>query len=228
MRRRRRAGHRREADRRLRRVGHPAGRGRRGGRRCRCSPGTTATTARSWPRPARSCRAARWGRGRRRGHRAVLQAGRLLRGRRRLAAAARRRSDPAEPHPRGQQPALAGRGHRPGAGGDVERDPRVRRGGHRGHGVHVRERCARHLPAVRHRRLAAILGADLAGEQELRQLSRRGLLPRRRHQGVAVRADDAAQGLRGEPSWWEPFDLIDRGRRRAPIRWPTRSSTSPP
>ena len=40
------------------------------------------------------------------------------------------------------------------------------------------------------------LGADLAGEHELRQLRRRGLLPHRRHQGVAVGADHAAQGLR--------------------------------
>ena len=43
------------------------------------------------------------------GHGAVLQARRLLRRGRRLAPPARRRADPAEPDPRGEQPALAGR-----------------------------------------------------------------------------------------------------------------------
>ena len=39
---------------------------------------------------------------------------------------------------------------------------------------------------------AAVVGADLAGERQLPQLRRRGLLPHRRHQGVAVGADHAA------------------------------------
>ena len=52
-------------------------------------------------------RSGRLGRDRGRGrHRAVLQARRLLRRRRWLASRARRRPDPAQPHPRGEQPAL--------------------------------------------------------------------------------------------------------------------------
>ena len=53
----------------------------------------------------------------------------------------------------------------------LERHPRLPGRGHRGDGLHLRERRAGHLPAVRHRGVAAVLGADLAGEQELRQLS---------------------------------------------------------
>ena len=50
---------------------------------------------------------------RRRGrHGAVLQARRLLRRGRWLAPSARRRADPAQPDPRGEQPALAGRADR--------------------------------------------------------------------------------------------------------------------
>ena len=70
----------------------------------------------------------------------------------------------------------------------------------------------------------ALLGADLAGEHQLRQLRRRGLLSHRRHHGVAVRADHAAQGLRRHAV------LVGAVRHRRPrpssaaIRWPTRST----
>ena len=46
---------------------------------------------------------------------------------------------------------------------------------------------------------AAVLGADLAGEHQLRQLSRRGLLPHRRHHRVAVGADHAGEDLPRHP-----------------------------
>ena len=105
---------------------------------------------------------------------------------------------------------LVGR-HRPGAGGDVERDPRVSGRGHRGHGLHLRERRAGHVSAVRYRGVTAVLGADVAGEQELRQSSRRGLLPHRRHQGVAVRPDHAVEGLRRRCLLVGAVHVIDGG-----------------
>ena len=126
------------------------------------------------------------------GHGAVLQARRLLRRRRRVAAAARRRADPAQPDPRGEQPALPGRRHRAGAGGDVERDAGLPRRGHRGDGVHLRQRRTGHVPALRHRRVGPLVGADLGGEHQLRQVRRRGLLPHRRDVGVTLRAHHAA------------------------------------
>ena len=72
------------------------------------------------------------------GHGPVLQARRLLRRQRRLAAPTRWWADPAQPHPRGEQPALPRRRHRPGPGGDLQRHPLLPGRGHRGHGVHVR------------------------------------------------------------------------------------------
>ena len=122
---------------------------------------------------------------------------------------------------------LVGR-DRAGAGGDVERDARLPRGGHRGDGVHLRQRCAGHVPALRHGGARPGRGSRPRGENtELRQVRRRGLLPHRRHVGVAVRAHDAAahlprrRGRGGSPSPRRP------SRSSTAIRSRTRSPTSP-
>ena len=117
----RRAGDRGEAARGQRAGRHPAGRGRRG---CRRAP------AHRTPPPAqhdheqgpggdlqRGAGADRGGGRQRR----LLQAGRLLRRRRRVAQAAGRRADPAQPDPRGERPDVAGRGDRERAGGQLQR-----------------------------------------------------------------------------------------------------------
>ena len=57
----------------------------------------------------------------------------------------------------------------------------------------------------------------------------RGLLPHRRHQGLAVGADHAAEGLRRRRRpGGSRSTSIGRSRWSAPTRWPTRSTTSPP
>ena len=55
--------------------------------------------------------------------------------------------------------------------------------------------------------------------------SGRGLLPHRRHPGLAVGADHAAEGLRRcSRSWWEPFTIDGRAASSAPTRWRIRST----
>ena len=90
-----------------------------------------------------------------------------LRRRRRVASGAGGRSDPAQPHPRGQQPAFVGRRHRHRDGGDVELHQGVPRRGHFGDDLPVRQRCARHLPALRRRGVCTQFGTDLPGEHRL-------------------------------------------------------------
>ena len=96
--------------------------------------------------------------GRGHGQRRVLQARPLLR-RRAVAPRARRRPDPAQHDPRGPQPAHAVRRDRRGAGVRIERDARLPGRGHGGDQPALRQRCARHLPALRHRRLARAAGS---------------------------------------------------------------------
>ena len=103
----------------------------------------------------------------------------------------------------------------------------------RGHGRDqpaLRERRARRLPAVRHRRVAEELGADLAGEQGVPDLRRRGRLHAHRHARIARRADDAAQVLREGfgPLVVQAVQRRARCRCSARIRSRTRSSTSRP
>ena len=156
------------------RVGDPAGRGRGGGRCPGARPGTTATTARSWPRAREIvAAAARW------------------------ARSSRSSGPRCSTSPTTTSTCGGGWRRQPGGGpillnlihevnnlmslvGDIVAVQAVTsnatRGftgrGHRGDGVQLRQRRARHVPAVRHRGLAPLLGADLAGEQELRQLTR--------------------------------------------------------
>ncbi len=108
----------------------------------------------------------------RRGHgqRGVLQARPLLRGRA-VAPGAGRRPDPDQHDPRGAQPADAVRRDRRGAGGRVERGAGLRSRGHRGDQPALRQRSPGHVHALRHRRLPPQLGADVAGERGLRELS---------------------------------------------------------
>ena len=120
---------------------------------------------------------------------------------------------------------LVGR-HRVGAGRDVERGPGLPRRGHGGHGVHLRERRAGHVPAVRRRGLGPVVGADLAGERQLRDLSRRGLLPHRRHPRVAVGPDHAAQDLPRHAGPGGSPSTRRRSRSSGATRSPTRSRTS--
>jgi len=76
----------------------------------------------------------------------------------------------------------------------------------------------------RHGCVTAVLGADLAGEQEVRQLSGRGLLPHRRNPRFAVGAHHAAQGVPGRRILVGAVHLDDReGRPERPARPPDRA-----
>ena len=99
-----------------------------------------------------------------------------------------------------------------GAGGDVERDPRLPRRGHRGDGVHLRERRPRHVPALRRRCVAPVVGADVRGERRLPDAPRRGLLPPGRDRRLALRPDDARPDLPGRPVLVDAVRLVDRAR----------------
>ena len=79
--------------------------------------------------------------------------------------------DPDQHDPRSAQPADAVRRDRRRAGVRIARDARLSGGGHRRHQPALRQRRAGLVPAVRHRRLRAELGADVAGEQGVPDLS---------------------------------------------------------
>jgi hypothetical protein len=118
-------------------------------------------------------------------HRPVLQARRLVRRRRWLAPEARRRrSDPDQPHPRGEQPFLAGQRHRPGSGGYLQRHPRLSRWKTPPPWCSPSPTGPGH--ALGRRRLGPQLGTDLTGKHQLPDLPRRGRLPHRRDHRLAV------------------------------------------
>lgn len=97
--------------------------------------------------------------------RRVLQARPLFR-RWSVASPAGRRSNPAQHDPRGAQPAHAVRRDRRGAGLLVERDTRVCGGGHSRHQPAFRRRRARHLHALRYRRVRAPAGEQTSEESK--------------------------------------------------------------
>ena len=169
---------------------------------------------------------------RRRRHGAFLQARKrgLLRRCVRVAAAARRRSHPAQHDSRGRQPALAVRRDRVGAGVHVERHPPISGRGHGGYRVALRERRARHVHAVRHRGVGPELGAHVRRRSAFREWAhrQRRLLRRRRNLRLAVDSHDAPRSAIRRPP-------TSRGTRpspgassssKSPTRWRARSRTS--
>jgi Oxidoreductase family, NAD-binding Rossmann fold len=94
------------------------------------------------------------------------------------------------------KPAHAVRRYRRGASLFVSCYPRFSGRRHRRYQLAIRERSARIIHVVRHRCLRAQLGADLAREQGLCDLSRRRLLRHCRHLRFALDTDDALEDVR--------------------------------